>query len=317
MRRRGHALGLFAFVSILGAALLPAAGCTRPAGLPYVRLSGETTAPALAAETLTSTPLSIAIGGMVTPEEGLAYYRQLSEYMARRIGRPARIVDKRSYAEVNGLVESRDVDVAFVCSGPYVDGRRDFGMELLAAPVVDGKATYNGYIIVPRNSTTRSLRDLRGKTFAFTDPDSNTGKLVPTYELARMGQTPDGFFSKVIYTRAHDLSIEAVAELRVDGAAVDGLVWDYASATAPRDTSRTRIIWRSEPFGIPPVVVHPYLDESLKAKVQAILLGAHRDPEGRAILRHMRVDRFTTIEDSAYDSVRRMQAWVESRGARP
>ena len=297
--------------------ILPATGCGRSRDLPYVRLSGESTAPALAAEPLTSTPLSIAIGGMVTPEEGLGYYRQLCDYIARRVGRPARIVDKRTYAQVNKLIESRDVDVAFVCSGPYVDGHRAFAMELLAAPVVNGKAAYSGYIIVPRGSAARSLRDLRGRTFAFTDPDSNTGRLVPTYQLARMGETPAGFFGRLIYTHAHNLSIEAVAERHVDGAAVDGLVWDYARSTGASKSSETRIIWRSEPFGIPPVVVHPYIDDNLKAKLRTVLLDAHRDAEARPILEHMKVDRFTTIDDSAYDSIRRMQAWIRSQGGRP
>jgi phosphonate transport system substrate-binding protein len=254
---------------------------------------------------------------MVTPEEGLGYYRQLCDYVARRVGRPARIVDKRTYAQVNKLVESREVDVAFVCSGPYVDGHEAFGMELLAAPVVNGKATYNCYIIVPRGSTAKSLRDLRGKVFAFTDPDSNTGRLVPMYQLARMGETPEEFFAKLVYTHAHNLSIEAVAERRVDGAAVDGLIWDYARSTGTNGASQTKIIWRSDPFGIPPVVAHPLLDDNLKAQVTTILLDAHRDPDARAILEHMGVDRFTTIDDSAYDSIRRMQAWIRSRGGRP
>lgn len=300
----------------IAAFLLPT-GCGRPRDLPYVSLSGDSSVATPSPEPATSTPLSIAIGGMVTPEEGLGYYRQLCDCIARRVGRPARIVDKRTYAQVNKLIESRDVDVAFVCSGPYVDGHRDFAMELLAAPVVNGKTTYNGYIIVPLGSVARGLRDLSGRTFAFTDPDSNTGRLVPTYQLARMGETPEGFFGKLVYTHAHNLSIEAVAERRVDGAAVDGLIWDYARATSASKASGTRIIWRSEPFGIPPVVVHPYLDDNLKAKVRTILLDAHRDPEALPILEHMKVDRFTTIDDCAYDSIRRMQAWIRSRSARP
>lgn len=309
--------GAAVLLASLLAAGLTCVGCATRSDIPYVRLSGDETAAAVRpASPATTTPLSIAIGGMVTPEEGLAYYRELCAYIGRKVGRPVHLVDKHSYAEVNALIESRDVDIAFVCSGPYVQGHRDFGMELLAAPVVDGTPTYRGYIIVPTKSRARSVSDLQGKAFAFTDPDSNTGKLVPTYLLARMGQTPERFFSKTVYTGAHDLSIESVAEGLVDAASVDGLIWQYSNATAPRFTSRTRIIWRSEPFGMPPVVAHPELESALKSRIREVLLGAAADPEGRSILRTMRMDRFVTIKDSAYDSVRRMQAWVERDGDR-
>jgi phosphonate transport system substrate-binding protein len=175
-------------------------------------------------------------------------------------------------------------------------------------PRAYGVTSYHSYIIVPDKSRADSLGSLRGKTFAFTDPLSNSGCLAPRYMLAKMGESPETFFGKTVFLKTHDKSIEAVAEGLVDGAAVDSLIWEYENRKDPRHTARTRVIIRSEPYGIPPVVVRPGLDPELKKRLKEIYLGAHADPEGAALLSKMMIDRFVAPDDAAYDSVRRMIA---------
>ena len=128
------------------------------------------------------------------------------------MGRQIEYVDAEDYAEINRKLEIGELDAAFVCSGPFVDGKKKFGLELIAAPHAYGESVYYSYFIVPNTSKAKTLDDLRGKSFAFTDPLSNTGKLVPTYTLARRGATPERFFSKVSYSGNHDKSIKAVSE---------------------------------------------------------------------------------------------------------
>lgn len=255
----------------------------------------------------------IAVGGMITPEEGMAYYRDLLRYVQEKIGVKVEHVDREGYAEINELLKSGRVEAAFVCSGSYVEGHAQFGLELLAAPEVYGQTVYHSYIIVPKGSPVGSFAELRGKRFAFTDRLSNTGKLVPTYMLARMNETPRSFFKEFVFTEAHDKSIKAVAQQVVDGAAVDGLIWEYLNATNPEFTAQTRILEKSPPYAIPPLVVPKDLAPDLKKRLREAFLNAHTDPKGREILQKMRIDRFVTIEDRAYDSVREMQAWIADR----
>jgi phosphonate transport system substrate-binding protein len=255
----------------------------------------------------------IAVGGMITPKEGMAYYRDFLRYLEGKIGVKVEYVDREGYAEINEMLKNRQLEAAFVCSGPYVDGHAQFGLELLAAPQAYGATVYHSYIIVPKGSAARSFADLRGKRFAFTDPLSNTGKLVPTYLLAKMQETPESFFKEFIFTKAHDKSIKAVAQEVVDAAAVDSLIWEYLNATNPEFTARTRILEKSPPYAIPPIAVPRDLAPGLKEKLRAAVLNAHTDPQGREILRKMRIDRFVPIDDAAYDSVREMQAWVAGR----
>ena len=258
-------------------------------------------------------PLRIAVAAMISPETTREFYDDLLALIASKADRTAVFSQRRTYAEVNELLESREVDLAFVCAGPSVTGHDEFGMELLAVPVVHRQKVYHSYIIVPAESSSYRFADLRGQRFAFTDPNSNTGCLVPTFMLAGKGETPDSFFSDSFFTHSHDNSITAVAEGKVDGGAVDSLIWEFMSVVEPELVSRTRVVEKSPPYGIPPVVVHPDLDPVLKDRLRGIFFSLHRDPEAFEILNKLQIDRFGKGEDSMYDSVREMKRWVGNK----
>jgi len=256
------------------------------------------------------TPLRLGMGAMITPKEGYVYYKQLKDYLEEKFDRPIQLVDRENYDQVNKLLESGGLDIAFICAGPYVDGHEKFGLELLAVPLVNGKPFYHSYIIVPQDSPVRDFAGLRGKSFAFTDPKSNSGCLVPTYMLARMKETPASYFAKHIYTYGHDKSINAVARKMVDAAAVDSLIWDYTQWKHPELTAKTRIVTTSPPYGIPPVVVRKDVDPAIKRQLREILLHMHESQRGREILANMMIDRFADGNDRDYDSIREMNAWI-------
>ncbi len=255
--------------------------------------------------------LRVAVGAMISPEITRDYYEKLIELLAGKLGHRAIFSQRRTYSEVNALVANKEVDVAFVCSGPYTRGREEFGMELLVVPVAHGETVYYSYILAHRDSVVRSFDDLRGRRFAFTDPDSNSGCLVPTYMLARRGETPDSFFGDTFFSNSHDNSINAVAKGMADGAAVDSLIWDFMNVVDPSVTGLTRIVERSPPYGIPPVVVHPDLPAELKEQLRQAFLSLHEDEAARGFFTRLQIDRFVEGDDAAYQSVREMRRWVE------
>ncbi len=205
------------------------------------------------------------------------------------------------------------VHAAFVCGKPYVDGNDEYGLEILVAPQVNGKNVYYSYIIVHNESSVDGIEALRGKTFAFVDPGSNSGKLVPTYLLAQMRESPNSFFKKFIYTYGHDKSIKAVAQKIVEGAAVDSLIYDYMKEFDPKYAGKTKIVYQSAPYGIPPVVVPKELESKLKNSLKSIFLNMHNSPSGVQILKGMAIDRFVEIDDSAYDGIREMKDYLKRK----
>ncbi len=250
--------------------------------------------------------LRVAFAGVLSPTETLISYSQLVDYLGQALHRPVEIVQRSTYAEINDLIRSQQVDLAFVCSLAYVTGTDDSSMEMLVVPEVNGETVYYSYLIVPAESEAESMMDLRGKSFAFTDPLSNSGRLAPTYRLYQMGETPDSFFSKYNFTYSHDNSIRAVAKGLVDGGAVDSLVYDYIVSQEPEIGARTRIIEKSPPFGIPPVVVHPSLNHEIKARLRSLFLNMNQDEDGRNILDSLNTDRFVMGNDASYDMIRSM-----------
>ena len=291
------------------AAMLFFAGCTSQEDIPKVVLSDVETPVESKAKPF-PVPLRICISAIVSPSKNIVDYESILQYLGRRLGRPIEIIQRDTYGESISLLENREIDLALICSGPYVVCRKRFGAELLVAPQVDGKTTYQSYVIVHKESLIRRFKDLRGKTFAFTDPLSNTGKMYPTYLILKSGEFPDTYFRKTIFTRGHDNSVKAVADKLVDGAAVDSLVWENLSRTEPEVAGRTRVILRSPPFGIPPIIVHPALHTELKNTLRSLFLNMHENKEGGKLLARVGIERFVMVDDSAYDSVRHMMSEV-------
>ncbi|MBI5208373.1 MAG: phosphate/phosphite/phosphonate ABC transporter substrate-binding protein [Elusimicrobia bacterium] len=300
-------------IAVLALACL-AAACGPREPVPTVRLSQAAPARAAAPE---QPVLRVAVAAFASPRKNLADYDAILWHLGRKLGRPVEIVQRETYAESIELLERRQVDSVFMCSGPYVEARRRFGAEILAVPRIGGKTTYRAYVIVPVDSPDRSLDDLRGKSFAFTDPLSTTGRLYVAFLLAERGLVPERFFGRTMFTKGHDNSIKAVADGLVDGASVDQLIWDDLARAEPAVASRTRIILRSPPFGMSPVVVHPAMDAGLKAGMRAVLSSMHLDQEGRALLAKPGIERFVPQDDSAYDGIRRMQERVALEEASP
>lgn len=287
---------------VLGVLVLLLSGCGQ-AG--YRRVSLTPAAPSsLGGVPPEETVLRVAVAAMISPRSAAHGYTDLAAYLEERLGMPVILVQRGTYAESNELLRTRQVDLGFVCTGAYVRGQADFGMALLAVPSIRGQSTYRSHLIVPGNSSARTVADLRGRSFAFTDPMSLSGYLVAGEFLGAVGASAEGFFARTSFTYSHDKSVRAVAEGWVDGAAVDGLIHDMMLDTGLIAAGSTRVIWTSQAFGAPPVVVHPDLTPELRWRLQEVLLGMHEDEEGRRTLRLLGIERFVYPDDGLYDSAR-------------
>ncbi|MFV1958630.1 MAG: phosphate/phosphite/phosphonate ABC transporter substrate-binding protein [Planctomycetota bacterium] len=261
-------------------------------------------------------PLRIGIGAMLSPSATLDLYGRLVDALGEELHRPAVMVQRATYAEMNDLLKAGRVDAALVCTGAYLQGKRDFGLEALVVPSFDGSPTYRSVILVRTDSGIDRLEDLEGKRFAFVDPLSNTGRMYAVRRLLELGRTPDDFFTWT-YTHAHDKSIRAVKERLVDGAAVDELVYTFLRAREPAATEGLKVLERSEAFGAPPVVVVPTVTPALRAKLRQAFLGLTGSKTGRAILAGLSIERFVEPTKGLYESARRQIEFLRQHGEAP
>ena len=251
--------------------------------------------------------LYVAVSAMTSPKETINHYKRLISYLSKKIGIPIEFKQRKTYQEVNDLLEKRKLDFAFICSGAYVEAQDKFPIELLAVPVVNGKPKYYAYVIVHKSSTYQNFSDLKGKSFAFTDPLSNTGRLYVMYLLNKIQTNEDRYFTQTMYTYAHDYSIQAVSRQLVDGATVDGLIVEYYKKFHPERVENIRVIKKSEDFGIPPIVIPKGVDPEIKTKLRHILFIMDKDTLGKEILETLMIDNFIKGDDEDYQSIREMR----------
>ncbi len=252
-----------------------------------------------------SNVLKVGISSVLSPRETIQYYRALEEYLQTKTGRPVQLVQRQTYQEMNDLVRDGEVDLALICSGAYVVGKNS-NMELLAVPEVNGKPTYQSYIIVNANSKFFKFEDLKGQVFAFSDPISFSGSIAPTYMVSQLNAKPSEYFGRIIYTYSHDNSIKAVLDNVVSAAAVDSLVFQYTVAKDPTLANKLRIIARSAEVGSPPVVVNSNIDPHLKTVLLEALLHMEKDQLGKNALISLGVNRFVLPDSRAYEPIQTM-----------
>ncbi len=294
--RRSTAASLLVAVALL-------TGCS-PSPYPVVEVDMTVKAAPPQATAQADRPvLRFSIAAIQSPQDTFAAYSRFIERMGEKLGMQVAFVQRRTYGEVNDLLLSGQVDAALVCTGGYLDlERRAPGtIEVLAAPMIGGATTYQSLLIVPASSKARALGDLKGGRFAFTDELSFSGHLYPLHLLSRAGTAPSSFFGSVTFTRSHDRSIEGVLQGVIDGASVDSLVYDALLKRDPRVAAGTRVIHRSPPFGLMPVVASTRMPPEARRRLQAVLLDLHLDRPSAAALALVGIERFVVPEPGLYD----------------
>lgn len=258
-------------------------------------------------------PAPVRIG--LTPvflDDQAAFLEKWRTFLQLRLKRPVNFVQRGSYREIVDLLRDGKLEFAWLCGYPYVRGRNQF--RLVAVPLYRGEPLYHSYLIVPASdSKSHSLTELRGKVFAFSDPDSNSGHLYPEYLLAKQGLQPASFFAKGFFTWSHRKVVEAVASGLAQGGAVDGYVWDTLSRTHPELTSRTRIVNESPQFGFPPIVSSRSVSKRDIAALQQVLFGMVHDDEGTYLLDQLNLGGFVYGNDRLYDDIADMSRFVEEQ----
>lgn len=245
-------------------------------------------------------------------DDQTAFVNAWRGYLENRMKRPVVFVQRASYQEITDLMRQGKLDFAWLCGYPYVRNKQS--MKLLAVPAYRGKPVYRSYLIVPASDRqTRSIADLRGKVFAFSDPDSNSGYLVPRYELYRLQEKPGSFFGKTFFTGSHRKVVEAVAAGLAQGGAVDGYVWDMLALQHPELTSQTRIVKESVEFGFPPFVAGKAVAPAEVTAMRNILLAMPQNEEGAKLLRQLRLDGFVEGDERLYDSIAQMMRAIAEK----
>jgi phosphonate transport system substrate-binding protein len=126
-----------------------------------------------------------------------------------------------------------------------------------------------------------SPEDMAGKTFAFNDPNSTSGYLVPsTFFMMEMSVDPKKYFSKVTFSGSHEASILAVANKKVEVASTNLPDLNQLTREGKVPRGALRVIWVSKLIPNDPIVVRKDMPASLRSAItESLTTMKARSPE--------------------------------------
>src|SRR5215467_10533636 len=216
-------------------------------------------------------------------------------------------------SDYRGTIEAlkfKKAEVGHLGPKAYVEATNDNYANV--EPVVqvrqaNGALGYRSCLIVHTDSDIFSPEDMGGKTFAFNDPNSTSGYLVPSaFFMMEMSTDPAKLFSKVTFSGSHEASILAVANKKVDVASTN--LPDLQQLTRENKVPRgaLRVIWVSKLIPNDPIVVRKDMPPSLRSAVQESLTTMKvRHPEAFKEIGAW-VGGFVPADDGKYQVVREL-----------
>lgn len=229
-------------------------------------------------------------------------FDNLAKYLEKKLDVQIKIQTATDYAGVITAMQFKHVDFAYFGPKSYVEAADRANAEALVMEVTeDGSKGYHGVIIAKKGSSIKSVEDGKGKVWAFTDPNSTSGTLVPTvYFVKTMKIEPEKYFSKVIYSGSHESSIMAIQAGKVDIASTNDLDLARGEGKKWQTDKDFQILWTSELIPGSPMACRKDLPESLKKALKEALL-SYDDKDG---LKKLKLKGYADTDDKTYNPIR-------------
>jgi len=165
--------------------------------------------------------------------------------------------------------------------------------------------SYWASIVTYPSSGIRTLDDIRGHSFAFSDPASTSGHLYPAYGMRKAGIDPDKDI-KAIYAGSHTSSFEALYNKKVDAGELNSEQVESAKQRGHYQDGDFVFLWKSDPIPTDPISVRGDLPEGFKIRLIKVLqnLDLSTLPESDRKIMGLGGQRFVPQTDAAYDGIR-------------
>lgn len=244
--------------------------------------------------------LIFGIQPYLTSSELHKRFDPLAEYLSKELSRPVRISIGKDYQHHIDHIGRGMVDIAIIGPAPYIKLTEKYGQQsLLARLETHGDPYYVGKIIVHIEAPFTTLKELKGKRFAFGDPNSTLSYLVPSYMLWENGIKLEnlGGFS---FLHSHNNVALGVLSGDYDAGAVKEEIFKKYAAHGLKALATT-----------PQIPEHVFvsragLPNKTKIAIQKALFKLKENPDGRKIMEGLKgpTTNITPSKDSDYDELR-------------
>ena len=230
----------------------------------------------------------------------------IAQYLSKETGYKVTSKTLTSYAAVAEGMTSKLIDMGWGGPFDYVTTHNQNGAYPITASVRNGTKGYKAFIVVKSSSSIQTLKDLKGKSFAFGDTLSASSNLYPKAALLKEGISPENDLKATKISNQSAIAI-AVYQGQVDA----GAMYDDARKNKevvdkfPDVLTATRIIWTSPLIPADPQFVRKDLNKTTVDKLKAAMLKLSADTQGKVWLKDLfTIDSLVEATDADYNELR-------------
>ncbi len=164
---------------------------------------------------------------------------------------------------------------------------------------------YWASLVTYPDSGIKTVADIKGHSFAFSDPASTSGHLFPAYGLRKAGLDPDKDL-KPVYAGSHTASFEALYNHKVVAGELNSEQLESATQRGHYKEGDLIFLWKSDPIPTDPITVRGDLPAAFKAKLTEALQNMDLSQLPEADRKIISAVGLKTVPqtDKAYDGVR-------------
>ena len=226
--------------------------------------------------------------------------KPLRDYLAAKLARDVELVIPTNYNATVEALGNGSLDFAYLGGLTYLKAHAQYGVVPLVQRSSDRQ--FHSLFITQTGSAIASLKDLRGKKFAFGDINSTSGHLMPFNAMSQAGLDVDKDLS-FRYTGNHPATAKAVESGTVDAGAMDESVYHAMIENGQLDKSKVRVFFTTPPFLDYVWVARKESSAADRTAFAAAFLSLHA-PGDAAVLDILRGTSFVRANDAEYDTLR-------------
>jgi len=256
--------------------------------------------------------------GVITSEneaDRIERYKPVQAYFEKTLGVEIKWRSATDYAGVIEGLKAGKIDIARF--GPASYARAWIVMNGEVEPLVgeldkNGDFGYFSVVIVKKDSPFKTMEDLKGKKFAFADPNSTSGHQAPRYFLAEAGVDADTFFGETAFSGSHENSVMALMNGTFDGAATWYRTEDRSNMTRMEgkgmiEPGQWRIIWKTPRLPSSPWAMSTKMPVEMRADVKKMLMDMKTaDPGAWQALTDGKASGYREVTHADYEAIVRM-----------
>ena len=131
--------------------------------------------------------LRFGIVPLESPAEMYRKFSPLAAYLSEALGRKVELKVAPDFESAVGELGKGITDFSYLTPSTYIQARTAYGARVLVKALRGGKPFHHSVIVAKANGTVKSLKDLRGRSFAFGDINSTSSHLMPRAVLQEEG----------------------------------------------------------------------------------------------------------------------------------